>query len=422
MIAKTMHDENKNFDMSLSLQECKSFGIDVSKIKIYETSEELKKQTPALVIAECLQNITFFQNNEFKQTINKKQVYIMSLSIYTQLRQHPKNGSKILRPIGKKFSNIYRPYRGEDLTEKILLVSRTGGFGDLLFIQPNLIYLKKKYPTCKIMFSCSPQYLPMVETWDCIDKIINLPATIQSFALAHYHAIFEGVIERNKEAEKVNAYNLFSRWLGLDLSNELLVPKQNPNKEKVEEVKQILSKNNLELDKFILIQPRASSPIRTPRPKFWQDLMMKLIDKGFKIILTDTSKKKNVINQFFIEPMEEKYKNNIFNFAEYSISMDYTIALAYLSKLCIATDSSLIHIAASMDKKTYGIFGPFPGEVRVSTYPKCDFINGTCPKSPCFIHGQKPCPMSDSNGYSICYDSINLDIVANKIEILYNEE
>jgi len=58
------------------------------------------------------------------------------------------------------------------------LVFRTGGIGDLLFIQPNLIYLKEKYPTCTINFACGPQYQSMVETWDCVDNVVDLPFSL----------------------------------------------------------------------------------------------------------------------------------------------------------------------------------------------------------------------------------------------------
>ena len=44
----------------------------------------------------------------------------------------------------------YRPYQGQDLNNKSILAFRTGGIGDLMFLNPVLRYIKKRYPTCTI--------------------------------------------------------------------------------------------------------------------------------------------------------------------------------------------------------------------------------------------------------------------------------
>lgn len=400
--------------------ELKQLGVDLEKLKICENSLELRKNPPALVIAECVEDVVFTQGFR-TQKLKKKQKYIMSLGIYKQLRI-TRGGNRILRPSGKKIESVYRPYIGQNLKNKKLLVSRTGGFGDLLFIQPNLIYLKEKYPTSKIIFSCAPQYVPMLQTWECVDELVSLPINFVTFSQADYHAIFEGLIERNLEAQKVNAYNLFSRWLGLDLPNELLVPKQKPKKEKIQEVRNIINLNfNLFLEKFIVLQPRASSIIRSPREGFWVSLIEKLIEKGMKIIITDIPQKSDWIEKEIIGKIREDYRDKVFNFSSYSKSMDYSIALVSLSEMCVATDSSIIHIAASLGKKIYGVYGPFPGEIRLTTYPNCKFVNGTCPISPCFTHGHNPCQKSDSSGFSICYDSIDIEKTSEEIvELFYS--
>ena len=111
---------------------------------------------------------------------------------------------EILKPARMQFKNIYRPYNGQDLTNKTILVTRQGGIGDLLFIQPNLIYLKEKYPSCTIKFACGPQYQSMIEEWDCIDEILDLPFPVDEMFTfnSDYQLVFEGVIERCKEASE----------------------------------------------------------------------------------------------------------------------------------------------------------------------------------------------------------------------------
>jgi len=40
------------------------------------------------------------------------------------------------------FETVYKPYKGEDLTGKKIMVFRTGGIGDIFFINPVFRHLK----------------------------------------------------------------------------------------------------------------------------------------------------------------------------------------------------------------------------------------------------------------------------------------
>lgn len=198
--------------------EVKKLGIKKESEGFFNTLEDLSKYDPNLVTAECLESVTFMNHGSGKiQSMTKHKKYVMATALYQMLYFDTRINKRILRPFTEKFPQIFKPYRGEDLTNKTLLVSRTGGIGDLLFIQPNLIYLKEKYPSCKINISCAPQYHSMVKNWDCVDDIYSIPTDIIYYRRAHFHSIFEGVIERCKEAESINAYELFTKWMGLNL-------------------------------------------------------------------------------------------------------------------------------------------------------------------------------------------------------------
>jgi ADP-heptose:LPS heptosyltransferase len=380
-----------------------------------ETLDKLRDTQFNIVICECVNEAPFTQNKFKKQLLKKRQKYVMSINIFQQLWYDIYRNKKILKPAGPKFNNLYKPYMGQNLDNKTLLVSRTGGIGDLLFIQPNLIYLKEKYPTCIIKFACGPQYQDMIKYWDCIDVILDLPHTFNHFLQADYHAYFEGVIERCEEAHTQNSYNLFSRWLGLDLPDEKLVPFQTSDEIKMAICDRFLKDHNIDKNKMLLFQMRASSPIRTPRPGLWKDLMLKLIDKGYQIVITDNPAFSPNI-ELFIDLVKS---DQVYNFATFSETLDFTIAMAQLAKCCVSTDSSLMHIAASLGVPAFGLYGPFPGEIRLTTYDKIDWINAKKECAPCFQHGPTPCRHS-TNGHSNCYDNIDLDECVTRIERLIN--
>ena len=397
----------------------RNLGISKESLKHVDNLEELRNFPPNIVIGKAVRSLAFMQNHFQKQILKKNNNYVMGLGVFQQVFSSPDFKHTYLKPASIKFNNLYRPYIGQDLTNKTLLVFRTGGIGDLLFIQPNLIYLKQKYPNCTIKFACGPQYQSMVETWECVDKVLDLPFLLGELISSDYHAMFEGVIERCKLAQTINSYNLFSKWLGLDLPDDMLVPSQIPKQNQVNFCMEKLNDWKLEDNNFILVQLRASSPIRTPGADIWGELFNKLIDKGFNIVITDTPRQSQNVDKFIDTFILNKDK--IFNFSTHSLTLDYSIALTSLSKCVIATDSALSHIAASVDVPCYGLFGPFPGEIRLKTYPRTSWVNAVKECSPCYIHGPKPCPKAGRDGCSPCYENIDLDKTAEEIQELIEQ-
>ena len=404
---------------TISSTKMRAMGLSGDTTKHVEDLEELSKSPPNIVVAQSLKTLTFTQNYFKKQTLKKGVSYIMGLGVYQQLHAQPDNSkNRFLKPGKLRFKQVFKQYRGDDLENKTLLVFRTGGIGDLLFIQPNLRYLKEIYPSCKIKFACGPQYQSMIETWDCVDEVLDLPFTLGSLRGADYHALFEGVIERCKLAERVNAYNLFSEWLGLNLPDELLIPKQDAKEDKIQFCIDKLNEWNIKPKDFLVMQLRASSPIRTPRPQFWLNMINELTDRGYNILLTDNPRQTKSVDEFI---SGVKNKDKVFNFCEHSLSLDYSIALVKLAKGVVATDSALNHIAASLGVFCYGVYGPFPAEIRLKTYPKARWVNAQRECAPCYIHSHRSCPKAGSDGFSPCYDNIDIGKTVFEIEELFDD-
>jgi len=395
----------------------RNLGLNASNVRMVKDLVELRESPPNIVIAEAVRHTSFVQNYFKQQVLEKKKRYVMGLGVFQQLFCNVENKQKLLKPCGMKFKNIYKPYLGQPADGKTIVVFRTGGIGDLLFIQPNLLYLKEKYPDCFIKFACGPQYQPMVDNWDCVDQMLDLPFPV-GHLFGAYHMLFEGVIERCKQAHTDNAYNLFSKWLGLDLPDELLLPRQEPKEHLLEKCREIISSWGVKEKGFIVMQLKASSPIRTPSVDFWKKLVDQLTDRGFNIMLTDNPRQEDKVNMFI---KKLKNPNKVFNFCKESKSLDYTIALTKLSQGTLGTDSALGHIAASMDIPCFGLYGPFPGHIRLKTYPKADWIDAERKCAPCFLHGQKPCPEAGQSGFSPCYDNIDITEVIERFERLIHD-
>ena len=374
--------------------------------------QTLRTLPPGLVIAEACCSFGFGGSGRI---IRKKTRHVLNAASYEALNDSGRRqrGSPVLKPDRLQFSKVYRPYRGDNLAGRTILFMRTGGCGDLLFLNPLLRHLKERWPTCRIKFASGAAYQSMLAGWPWIDEVLSMPLSLSHFLKADYHAIFEGVIERCREAHTINAYELFAYWLNLRIPADELRPLQKPALKEVHIAREVLTKWGLREDNFILVQMRASSPIRSPNPGFWQRLLGQL--RGYPLVLTDEPRYAEAIDKLLAGWGNPP---GIYNYARHSNSFSQAISLASLSRLVLATDSALLHIGASVGKRVFGIYGPFPGRLRLATYPGADWVDAPADCAPCFTHGHDPCRHAGRQ----CFDNIDLEATAARIGELYERQ
>lgn len=306
-------------------------------------------------------------------------------------------------------------YQGQNLDNKKLLLWSFGcGWGDLLFMQAILRYIKKEYPTCKITWAVPQKYHNFVKSFNTVDKIVATPIEYKYIGLNTYHMHFDGVINLFKNARKFNCYELMSDFVNLKIPREELVPKIPVNKQAL---KYINSKVVFP-DNTILLHLKTSSPKRNPSEIFKINITNKLLDAGYYIVFVDSAAQKEEIKALI---NRSSNPNKCFNFSGITRNMIDVTALLSLVKCVVSVDTSIIHMACAVGIPTYGLYGPFNGEIRVGTYHKNKFINGTCSRSPCCEHGLQLCDQT-KGGYPICYDSIDLDMVVEDVNVLVNEK
>lgn len=410
----------------MTKDDLEKFGIDyVAVTKHYQKLSQLAATSPAII---CCRAVKHFSYQIGSQTIKRwmhGQEKVMSAHMYNLL-EFDMAGAKCLEPSSTKFTDVYKPYKGEDLTGKTIMVFRTGGIGDLLFIQPNLRYLKLKYPTCKIVFGCAYEFFSIIKCWSgCIDELFHFPVLLDTFKQADYHVFFEGVIERVEESKNLNAYSTFSKWMGLNLPESILFPRLCTQKSTNENVKRHLEDLKVKEKDFICCQIRASSPIRTPSTQIWKKIFKPLLEDGHKLIITDKPSVADKIDDFIKLTVEPKFRHRVFNFAPRSRNIGTSVSLASMSKLVLAPDSSMIHIAAGLGVPCFGVYASFPAETRLSTYKNCDWIQpeeddfDICSYGGrfCCIHGHKPCPFH-VEGIVPCFMRVNTKKAYEKIKNL----
>ena len=119
--------------------------------------------------------------------------YVMAEDIEAQYRNL--YGDKLA--MSYPFENFYKRYSGQDLNGKKLLVFRTGGIGDILFLNAPLRYLKKKYPTCflRVASGCKQSLENVPE----INELYDMPFDSSILKDSDYMLYFQGIIESSSE-------------------------------------------------------------------------------------------------------------------------------------------------------------------------------------------------------------------------------
>lgn len=299
----------------------------------------------------------------------------------------------------------YNCYRGQELHKKTLLVWMFGsGFGDTLFVNAILRYLKRQYHTCKIHMVVSKEVAPFVVSWELVDKVILTPFKIKFFNKAHYHLHFDSLSNNCEQAKKVNIYRLLDKHANLNIPINELNPYIKVNQKFVNSWKDVLIKDSI--NDFILFQPQCSSPVRSLRPSMQLDILNRLLDQQQKIVFVDQPSEIDRINNLISQSNDP---SRCFNYAMKSKNIVDATALISLAKLVVTVDTSVSHIAAALRCPIYAIHAAFPGIIRLETYPNCKWVDGIADCMPCCLHSQEPCPNSSDDGYSVCLDNIDLD-------------
>ena len=132
----------------------KKLNIDRSKIRKVETVDELIKEPPFMVLARVVRDSNLGPSGSRDLRIKKGTVLAMPLGVYMTAAR-TKDRNKVLKPNKKPFSQFFKRYKGQDLNGKNLFMWRGGGFGDLLFIQPLIKYIKKNIQLVKSLWLVS---------------------------------------------------------------------------------------------------------------------------------------------------------------------------------------------------------------------------------------------------------------------------
>lgn len=397
----------------------KEFGFESKDIRIVNNVRDLWKMPPFMVVGRVKCNSSMHIDG-ITIPLKDNTDLVLPFSLYEKISRDV-NNKQILKPSKKKFKDLYRPYRGQDLNGKSLLLMRTGGIGDIMFSQPICRYLKYKYPDCYISYAVSPRYATLFTTWPVgsLDNIISIPFALDHMNRFDYHLSFEGVIERTIESTKIPAFNCFAKHanLNIDFKDKNFSPLLIPNDELLQHIKLALP------NKFIVVQIRSTSPLRNISQSKTIEIIRRLSSlTDAKFAFLDAYEFQAAYDRL-IDESPDDVKGRLVNLSKYAHTLLHTTCMLSLSEGVVGVDSSFSHIAGALDKPILGLYGSFKGDLRLPYYDKAKWVqsqNCGCGNMPCFIHSNVGRCSSLTDGYPECMESLDVDDISNAFKSLFN--
>lgn len=393
----------------LSKDKLKKLGITELQSGKYKTLKEVLEKDSVMVIGQCIENI---------ESIKKGEAYVMALGVF-QSAKTP-NGKKIFKPYRHPFTKYFKRYKGQDLNNKKLLIWRTGGLGDLVIIQSVLKALKKKFPSVKITFATSHNFITLFNSFPfgLVDKAISIPFSKKELEEHDYHMTFINSIENCQKTNTMNYFDIFQKVSGIEYNPDEYMSTLHPIKILEDRFKTIIPRNT------VMIHMASSTKLRTMDPLIWLNVIKLLNEKGYNVGIIDSPNVKTDIDKFIVSTGLDRMK--VFNLANVSETINHGIAMANccVGGLCI--DSVYTHVFGALNKPAICICGPYTSYNVVGKYKSVKGFDppkewNECGKYPCHLNSQEhQCPFLLSGRPPGCLSCYTPEYIVEKFEEMLN--
>lgn len=413
-------DALKHFRMNKDT--LKKLGIKnyVAERKFKDINEIIKSDT-GMVLGKAIESFQMNVNSGKPFNMNKGDVYAMTLNTFADLYK-PKNKDKkktrLVEPYKKSYSDVFKRYFNQNLDGKKLLVSRTGGLGDLTVSQSVLKYLKEKYPTCEITYATTPDFISLFHSFPegLIDHTTTIPYKYDILINNDYHLLFIHAIENCIATQKQNYYDIYRDMAGLKYDTDKYISELIPNQNIISQLKVL----NAVKPNTIGVHIQSTSLLRSMSPQKWIQIFNILLDKGYNVGIIDNQKQDENIEKFIHGCQLDSTR--IYSLAKYSSNITHGINIWSLCKGTITIDSTFAHISGALKLPNVTICGPYPPYNVVGKYK---FTKGlgiqdgwnACGKAPCFYNSQQHlCPYIVGNSPPECQNSIPNELIVSSLE------
>jgi ADP-heptose:LPS heptosyltransferase len=258
-----------------------------------------------------------------------------------------------------------------------LLVSRPGGFGDLLFLTPALRALRAQRPDLRLGVSAAEKYHEALAVFAQRNRIelLPYPLTLGQWMQWDEHANLENQIEFGPDSQALHAVDLFAKCLGVELTEGQYIEFE-PEPATVDAMRARFPKKR----QRVAIQLSASAPARSYPRHLFQPMVQGITDLGVEIVFVGAPgelQMASVPDQYLNLPGEKP-----------AVSFAESCAVLADCDVIVAPDSAICHVAAAMGLPVVALYAAFPWQLRTAYQPTVRALTGHAPCAPCFHHSR----------------------------------
>lgn len=321
-----------------------------------------------------------------------------------------------------------------------ILIIRLSSIGDIVLTEPVTAVLRRKYPSSKIHFLTKKAFVPLAETFDCVDRILiwedyNTLFKIWKLTKQKYDLIVDLhnkfntlLIKLMIRGEKTVTYNkqrflrqmivkhktdksiestidlYFSALRKIGIEEKAEYPKMHITGSLPKEYKELIDPKKQNLAIFPGAAHRTKQYPTDHIVKF-----INLLNEDFKVFLLGSEKEReltqNIMQSANMEVVDLCGKLSLYELISFIGQVD----------IIFSNDSGPMHIAAALQKPQIAVFG--------STHPKLGFsprnkhaivLSADLYCQPCSLHGRKKCRRK----IMYCFQEITPEAILEKINIL----
>lgn len=296
-------------------------------------------------------------------------------------------------PDGVRISTLKsfeRPYFGHDLAGKSLWISRGCGFGDQLVLSGILREIKRRWPSCRLVFSTHTSASLLFGSDEPDSEAAQLftfgPDVLpfDEWAAYDFHKPVEEIIELDREPDQTDIWTTHFRFFGLpnaardpaacrpvnivtqkarDLATAFLATTRDQRPETRD---------------LILYQLSATSPIRSQSPARVTECLAAIRDAfpDHAVIAIGGREQAHIV-----------IPDGVINCVGQHPRV--MVGLIERAAAIVCPDSCVNHIAAGLDDRSppvVSLWSSFDPARRIATYPNQFPIYNRLPCSPCFMH------------------------------------
>lgn len=275
-------------------------------------------------------------------------------------------GGNLIKMLPQRSANKMPDFDKRHDNRPVLVTRAMGGIGDILMMTPGLRALSIKYPGREIHFALPKSFHPVLNNNpDIVLRDINGDVFYQEDFFAFYN-LTECPASRVETTTlpnvKANRIDIFSAAMGIESAVQDKVgrkPVYIITQEETEWAKFFFNERGLKAEECVALQPYAADSYKN-YPDM-ETLALHLANNQHVLV-------------FHSEILQGFDHENILKID--NLPLRKAIALLAQCKMLIAVDSSFVHIAAALGKKTVAIYGPTDGAVFTMHYPNCTVVNG----------------------------------------------